>query len=173
VNVVRLQRVILLGLGLFAASSVGFAWHRLPLRMASHFDGRGRPDGYMSREAFFSQLAVVGGGTVVLLLLIPALLRFVPSRAINMPHRDYWLAPERRAQTLERIAIWGGWFAIATGALLVVVLELTLRANVAGTNLDGTAANIGIGLYVVGTLISLVRLIRQFGKPPSSHDSSR
>lgn len=167
-NMRRVQRVILLGLGLFAGWSVSSAWPQLPLRVASHFNARGLPDGYMARETFFTDLALLGGGLVVLLLLTPLLLRALPDSLINLPHRDYWLAPERRTESFEYIATWFGWFAIATCVLLVAMLDLTLRANIAGTGLNAIATSISLGVYVVGMLGSLVFFYRRFKTLPAA-----
>jgi uncharacterized membrane protein len=166
-NTQRIQRVILLAIGLFAGWSVSSAWPQLPPRVASHFNARGQPDGYMPREAFVTDLALLGGGFIVLLLLTPALLRLLPDRLINMPHRDYWLAPERRHTSFGYIAIWFGWCAIATGLLLVAMLDLTLRANIRGTGLNAIAASIGLGLYVVSILTSLVFFYRKLNTLPT------
>jgi uncharacterized membrane protein len=167
-NMQRIQRVILLGIGLFAGWSVSSAWPQLPLRVASHFNARGQPDGYMPREAFFTDLALLGGGFIVLLLLTPALLRLLPSNLINMPNRDYWLAPERRNESFGYIAIWFGWVAIATSVLLVAMLDLTLRANIRGTGLNAIAASISLGVYVFGILTSLVFFYRKFKTLPAA-----
>lgn len=167
-NMQRIQRVILLAIGLFAGWSVSSAWPQLPLRVASHFNARGQPDGYMPREAFFTEMALLGGGLIVLLLLAPALLRLLPDRCINMPHRDYWLAPERRHASIGYIAIWFGWFAIATSVLLVALLDLTLRANIRGTGLDAIAASISVGLYLIGILTSLVFFYRKLKTVPTA-----
>lgn len=167
-NTMRLQRVALLALGLFAAWSVGSAWTELPPQMASHFNVRGNPDGFMPRESFFTFLALLGGGVTVLLLLVPALLRIMPVGCINLPHRDYWLAPERRVESLGYIAIWFGWIAIATGALLVVLLDQTIRANVAGTSLDALVVNGSLAIYFFGTMGSLVFFTRRFSKLPTA-----
>ena len=167
-NTKRIQRVVLLGIGLLAGWSVSSAWHQLPPRVASHFNARGQPDGYMPREAFLADLALLGGGFIVLLLLAPALLRVLPSSLINLPHRDYWLAPERRNASFEYIAIWFGWFAIGTSVLLVVMLHLTLRANIAGTGLHPVAAGLSLGVYLVGVLTSLVYFHRKFKSLPTT-----
>jgi uncharacterized membrane protein len=167
-NMQRIQRVILLGIGLFAGWSVSSAWPQLPLRVASHFNARGQPDGFMPREAFFADLALLGGGFIVLLLLTPALLRLLPDSLINMPHRDYWLAPERRNESFGYIAIWFGWAAIATSVLLVVMLDLTLRANIRGTGLNAIAVSISLVLYLIGILISLVFFYRKFKTLPTA-----
>jgi hypothetical protein len=122
----------------------------------------------MDRDAFVGQLAAVGGAVVLLLASLPALLRLAPSGAINVPHRDYWLATARREQSLHRIAAVCGWLAVATAALLVLVVVLTLRANVARTCLDMPTFLVGFGLYLASLAMLLIRLYRQFARPPGS-----
>ena len=53
----------------------------------------------------------------------------MPVSLINMPHRDYWLAPPRREASLQRLGAWMAWLAVVVTALLVGVNELVLRAN--------------------------------------------
>lgn len=168
VTIVKLAWVILLGLGVFAVYSVNAAWDELPQRVASHYDVRGRPDGFMPRDAFFFGLAMFGACTAAFLLAFPALPRIIPLRYLNVPHRDYWLAPERRAQSLASIAAFCSWFGIATATLLVVLLQLTLRANIEGTGLRPAVANGALGLYFVSMAASLVALCRRFRKPTTN-----
>lgn len=160
-NVQRLQRVILLGIGLLAGWSVNSAWPYLPERVASHFNAHGQPDRYMPREAFFTNMALLGGGAILFLLLIAGLPRVLPNKLINLPHRDYWLAPERRHETVQYLAIWSGWCAIATSVLLVAMLDLTLRANIAGTRLNAMGMCISLGVYLVVVLALIVSLFRK------------
>src|SRR5215210_4275920 len=92
-----LRWVILGGLLIQAARYYPF----LPARVASHFDVRGRPNGWMARQEFllFEVLAI--GVIFGISFGGPALLGKVPSSMLNIPQRSYWLAPERRSQTLE------------------------------------------------------------------------
>ena len=76
------------------------------------------------------------------------------------------MTPERRNESFGYIAIWFGWFAIATSLLLVAMLYLTLRANIAGTGLNAIAAIISLGVYMVGILTSLVFFYRKFRALP-------
>lgn len=165
--VLRAQRAILLALAACAVFAVWSAWDELPTRLASHFDAGGRPDGYMSREAFFATMAAVGCAVVLPLAFLSALLRVVPNAAINVPHRDYWLTAERREQSIQRIGAFGGWFSIATAALLLMVVALTLRANVDRTGLDMQIFGIGFGLYLASMVLLLVTMYRQFARAPS------
>jgi serine/threonine-protein kinase len=150
------------------AARVASAWDSLPERMASHFGPGGAPDGFMPRSEFVSVMALVGGGTVLVLTILPQLLRFIPTELINMPNRDYWLAPERRARSLARLGGWMAWFGVLTGALIAVVVELTIRANEAHTGLDMGSFTTLMVVYAVGVAVVLFMLVRQFRVPRSA-----
>jgi hypothetical protein len=67
--------------------------------------------------------------------------------------------------SIQRIAAFCGWFAVAAAALLVMVVALTPRANVEHTGLDMTACRTGLGLYLASTVLLLVSVYRQFRRP--------
>jgi hypothetical protein len=70
----------------------------LPPLVASHFDGAGRANAFMARSSYTK---FVLGMSVGLPIAMVTLLTLVYSNARDMklPNRDYWLAPERIAQT--------------------------------------------------------------------------
>lgn len=142
---------------------VATVWSRLPPVLASHFDINGEPDGWMARGSFFVTLAGIGGGTIVPLLFAPLWLGRLPADAINLPNRDYWMAAERRQATVTRLGAWIAWIAVATLALLVSVVELSLRANLAQAPLDGytTAALGAYASVMVGLLLGCARGFRR------------
>ena len=72
---------------------------RLPLRVASHFDGAGTPDGWMLRGPYLWTMAGVSVGLNAFLVGIFYSVRYFPTSTFNLPHRDYWLAAERRGET--------------------------------------------------------------------------
>jgi uncharacterized membrane protein len=104
-------------------------WSITPPEMAAHFNVQGIPDRFVAKTEFFwfqvQTLAVVVGVSLlpqVLILLLPASL-------INMPHREYWLAPERRDDTLNRLSSFG---AVMFAVILLAVqaaFELAAYAN--------------------------------------------
>jgi hypothetical protein len=161
----RLPRAVALGLFALAAARVATVWDALPARVASHFGPSGIPDGWMSREAFIATMAGVGGGTVLLLVGIPALLRYCPPELVNLPNRDYWLAPARKEQSIQRLAAWFAWFAALTGGLVVLALELSIRANLERAPLESGVLLAALGLYAVGLVVLLVVLYRSFRLP--------
>jgi uncharacterized membrane protein len=157
------RRVLLVVAGA-AAVRVLMQRGMLPEMVASHFDAAGRPNGGMTRDVFVG----VQLGVIVLLaglfLVLPALLLRTPNQLINWPNRDYWLAPERRQASLERIGDWLTWFAVATLAFVAFVNELVLRANTSGSGrLDSTSlvvALVAFGLFTAGWIGAAWRLFR-------------
>jgi uncharacterized membrane protein len=132
----------------------------LPDPVASRFDSAGQPNDWMSRRAFVTLNLVMFLGMAALFLGLPPLLRKIPNEWINMPRKDYWLAPERRDATLDTIARWMEWLGAATLALLLGITQLTIEANLSGgQQLDNTAWVITaiyivvMGAWVIGFLV--------------------
>jgi uncharacterized membrane protein len=161
-------RLLVLGLALLTVARVAAVWSDLPPRMASHFGADGRPNGWMSREGFFGTIAVLGGGTSVLLLLLPLLLAVLPPELINLPNRDYWLAEERRADTIARLGRLMAWLGFATAALIALVLELAIEANLREGTLDNGIFIAGMGMYLLSVVLVLAAVFRSFRLPPGA-----
>jgi Protein of unknown function (DUF1648) len=74
---------------------LGFAicYPRLPERMASHFAMDGRPNGWQPKSAFTIFFFGALGIACVVSLAVPKLLGSLPLDMINLPNKEYWLAP--------------------------------------------------------------------------------
>jgi len=71
---------------------------------------------------------------VYYIILLPALLRFVPVSMINLPHRQFWLSPQKRQETFDKITGCMAGFGILTLSMLLAVIQLTIQANMDGTH---------------------------------------
>ncbi len=127
------RTVILLSLlgVVLLAGALDLAWWypQLPARVATKFDASGRAVGWSSRESLLTLQVTL---LVLVTLLMVGLrfgLRWVPLGLINLPHREYWLAPERAEHTYRLVGdlILG----MGSGALafFVAMMHLILRAN--------------------------------------------
>lgn len=92
-------------LGIFLGVVWGTA-NQLPMRVATHFDGAGRPNGWMSHDAHLTFMTCFG---VLMALFIAASMwsiRFFPARSLNVPNASYWRSlehfPEACAILLNR-----------------------------------------------------------------------
>lgn len=161
----RLSRIlILLLLGVLIAQSV-FYYPALPDVVASHFDGAGNPDGWMTKRFFF----VFEAALLLLLLAIfsalPALFGRTPDRWINLPNRDYWLAANRREETIEAISQYHDWVSIALIFLFISVNQLVFRANIEQTPLPTGLTLLILALFMGFVIGWIFLFIRRFKKP--------
>jgi len=119
----------------FAFSAIAFLAYlaltapALPARMATHFDWGGQPNDWMSRGDYLLVFGSLGLGVAILIVGLCFALRFVPKWTINIPRRDYWLAPERRTQTFDYLLNWALWFGCLLLAFLTAVHHLVVEAN--------------------------------------------
>ncbi len=120
--------LLLIGLAL-AVLQIAHYYPMMPDTMASHFDGAGRPNGFQSRGAFFGLTAVMLVTVVAIFMGLASLIRLLPPSWVNLPHREYWLAPERLEGTVDFIGQQMEWFGVATLLLLLLVIQAAIRGE--------------------------------------------
>ena len=143
----------------------------LPDRVASHFDGSGRPNGWSGKNTFFSIYAAV----VILLAFIQIMTRLssakMPVSLINLPNRDYWLAPERRAESMAVLMKYLSVFWSATLFFLMGTMQLAIEVNLGWSRGLGEWFFFLLAAFVFFTLAWTVVLIRHFARKPDSQRS--
>ena len=115
----------------YAAFVVGMAatYARLPERMASHFDANGVANGWMSRDGYvWFMVGVVTFGSLTMVAAL-GLIRYLPNAVVNIPRRDYWLAPERRDETASTLMRFGLWMAGLNSLFFLAIHLLVVAAN--------------------------------------------
>lgn len=159
----QLSHRLTLTLAALSVVQAVYYYPRLPARIASHFDGAGVANDWSSPAGFFAITFAVVALNLIMFILVPRLI--VAGRVrVNVPHGEYWLAPERRRQTLTRIADFLGRFGVASLALAIAVVQLVMNANLAQAPLSSTLGWLLLA-YFVYVAVSLARLFRQFRKP--------
>lgn len=154
---------------LVAAALAQALWQhdRLPARVATHFDLAGRADGWMSRD---NQTKAHLGLVLFIAVMLEGLARLsprLPDGLVNLPHRDYWLAPERRAATHAWIAGLFRLIGCVLMAFFLALFHLVYRANLHGAQMPTAPAGLLVGglLATVGLLLAGVFL--RFARPPA------
>ncbi len=165
----RPSRAVILALVALALLLAAHYAPLLPDPVASHFNSAGQPNDWMSRNGFIAFNLVMLVGMAALFLGLPPLLSKIPNEWINMPRKDYWLAPERRAETLDTMARWMEWLGVATLALLLGITQLTIEANLSGgPQLDDTVWVLTT-IYMVFMAVWIIGfLVWAFKKPPEA-----
>ena len=157
------SRAILLLLTVATVLMLQHYYPQMPDPMAAHFDGSGRPNGYQSRDGFFLLAGAIVLLVVVIFAFVGLLFRAVPTHLVNLPNRDYWLAPERRASTIEFMTHQMEWFGVGTMILLVSVLWLAMEANLTpDPTLDPSTMWWLLGAYFVFSALWLIHFVGKF-----------
>ena len=152
--------IILIAVGI---AQVVYFMDVLPEPVATHFDHAGRPDGWSSIGTVLALNVAMPMVIAALFWFVPHLLRRLPDDRINLPRKEYWLAPERRAATLDWMVRHVLWFGAATLAFLIAVFGLVLRANLVNPpRLSVTAFWILLGGYLALMVAWCTSLIRRF-----------
>jgi hypothetical protein len=140
---------------------------QLPERVATHFNGSGQPDGWMSRSAHLQFMAVFG---LAFPLFIPAIVyagRFLPDRFCNLPHRDYWLAPQRRPETMAYVFRHSLWISPMALCFVIGINASVIDANrLAQPHLSMPLVLALVGGFLAGAAVWGVSLTRHFHRVP-------
>jgi hypothetical protein len=141
---------------LHVACATAFVWVTslgLPGLVASHFGAAGAANGYMTRSFYivFMVAFVIG---------LPALMVIVTWHAVgsakarlSLPNRDYWLAPERRAETIAFLRVGVLWFGALLVTFLCYVHVLVVLAN------EAQPAQLAQSWFIGGLVVYFVVLL--------------
>lgn len=135
----------------------------LPAYVASNFGGGGQANSFMSRDAYLLFHLVMLLGMPLLLCLPVRLMSYMPVAWINLPHKAYWLAPERRAATQACLLRYMLWLSAAIVLLLCFVHALLVQANMQQPpRLAEGAFLVGLLLFGLFLLAWCMALFRHF-----------
>ena len=154
-------------LALIAAMLAQMAWYypRLPARMASHWNAAGEANAFMPKDDFFKMHFVAAGLMAFVFLVVPLLITRLPSGMINLPNKEYWLAPERRARTAEKLQTFLVGFGNVMMLFLLLVFRETMHASL--LPIPRLPYRIWVLLILLGAWIIYwtVRMLRAFRLP--------
>jgi uncharacterized membrane protein len=167
----RPVQILFLALVLAAIGQACWQHGHLPERVATHFNGSGQPDAWMSRGRqtawHIVTVLFLTGVFQGIALLQPRL----PKEYVNIPHRDYWLAPERAAATHAWIAGVVLLMGCAVMVFFLVLFHLIYQANLSPRpRLDGTVWYL-TGALLVSIAVTIIALTRRFPRPPPASSS--
>ncbi|RYG88493.1 DUF1648 domain-containing protein [bacterium] len=162
-----LEPKILLGLTLAQIALALVYLPRLPAQVATHFGPSGAADAWSPRGGLVIGVVVVAAIMHAVFLLSARLTRWTNDDLVNLPHKAYWLAPDRRETTMRRIERHVIRMGIATQTLLFLVEQRVLAANVAGTGL-GSTVWIYTTVYLTILTLGIVAMVREFATVPTA-----
>jgi uncharacterized membrane protein len=159
--------LLLLSAGFF--SYVVSTARELPEKVAIHFNGAGQANGWMARTEHVGFSIITGLGVALVITLCFSLIRVLPSTMVNLPHRDYWLAPERKEMTVVWFQRQGLWMACISILFMGGMHFLILQANrVQPPVLAPVPGLVVTGVFMLATGLLTARMFFHFKKPAKS-----
>jgi uncharacterized membrane protein len=158
--------VILICLIVFACVFIVYTAQILPDRVATHFGTGNEANGWMTRAGYVSFMLAFTVGIAGLLVFATGVLPARFPHWTNVPNRDYWLAPGRRAESFGYLAAHGRRLAY-----LVVMMMLGMHYSILIANqtqppgLPGSIFTSILVSFVLALLWWIVRLYHRFPKP--------
>lgn len=144
-------------------------YRQLPLRVASHFGADGVANGWSSRESYVWTLIAIVTVCTLTMMGISAIIRITPTNLVNLPHREYWLAPERREATIAAVQRFGFLMAGLTSLLFLALHLLTVAANESQPAVLSGAAWWLLGAFLAATGAMVFLLYRRFARLPEGN----
>lgn len=139
--------VLLLSIAAGGAAFVGLSSGSLPGLVASHFGFGGTADGFMDKVHYVRFMAAMAAGVPLVVGASMNLVRWMPVSMINLPNRDYWLAPERAEATRAALGRQGTVFSACMTAFMCWAHWLVVLAN------RSTPPRLSNGPFVAGLLL--------------------
>ena len=159
----QLARPLFILLLVVSTSVIVATTGQLPAQVASHFGAGGGANGSMGRTAYLIFMLAFAVGLPLLMVLSMAVLPRMMTSAINIPNRDYWLAPARREATLRYIEAHAYWLGSLMTVFIAAIHLLLIEANATQPpRLPGAPFALLLGSFLVVLGLWMVTLIAHF-----------
>ncbi|HUL01367.1 MAG TPA: DUF1648 domain-containing protein [Nitrospirota bacterium] len=143
-----------------------YFYPQLPDYIAVHFNITGSADRWGSKEHFFWTMEIVFVLLVVLFGAMPLLIRLLPVSLISLPDKDYWFAPIRKEQTINRLVNR----LLLLGFMVLLFMDgifyLSIKANL--TDRPALPPDLlwsMIVIFLTFTIVWTISLIKSFRQP--------
>ncbi len=161
----NLARAAFVAAAVVCLAQDAYYFGRLPAVVASHFGPSGAPDAWMPRAGFAGLYAFVVLFLAAALTLSTRRAKALPDSRLNLPRKDYWLAPERREATLSEIEARMFVFGAATFVLLFDVFGQAFRVG-RGQAPQLDHPRLSLGLYTSFIVVWMTAFVRRLRRVP-------
>jgi len=121
------------------------------------------PNGWMTKTQFFITFAVALLPALFIEFWLHRKISKTPGARINLPNKEYWLAPERRAETFAYFGAFFAWYGCAFLFVIAAVMGMAMRANLDPTPQLPTTPTVSILVgFVLFNIVAIGGIYRRF-----------
>ena len=163
----RLTKLSFAMLSGYAAIRFASYYSQLPDVVASHFNARGVANGWQTKSAFFAVFVGVSVLAAVIGFGIPRIISAMPPQLINLPNKNYWLAPDHLAETQTFLNNYFAWFGCAVFLVIILTFDYAIQSNLRSEN----RPDISRMWYILAGFLAfvavwIIRLLTRFLRTP-------
>ncbi len=163
----RLPRLLFAVLAAGAAIHFSSYYSQLPEVVASHFNGRGVANGWQTKPAFFTVFVGVSFLAAMIGFVIPRIISAMPPQLINLPNKQYWLAPDRIVETRSFLNNYFAWFGCAVFVVIIVTFDYAIQSNLHPDNRpDISRMWYLLAGFLAFVVVWIFRMMTKFLRPP-------
>jgi len=163
----RLSKLSFAMLSGYAAIRFASYYSQLPDVVAWHFNARGVANGWQTKSAFFAVFVGVSVLAAVIGFGIPRIISAMPPQLINLPNKQYWLAPDRLAETQAFLNNYFAWFGCAVFLVIILTFDYAIQSNLRPENRpDISRMWYILAGFLAFVAIWIVRLLTRFLSTP-------
>jgi uncharacterized membrane protein len=139
-----------------------YYYPNLPEKVLSHFNFYGKVDDLISKDYFilFNYTLIIF--ILALFLWINRIIKKVPDSMINLPNKEYWLAAERKAESLNVFRKFLFWSCSLNLLFITLLMHRSYSISVSKSSELGSEIWIYIGLYITVEIFLAIKLIMHF-----------
>ena len=162
----RVPRILFFAIVLAAIAQCVHDFPLLPDRLASHFAASGIPNGWMTKSQFFFTFAIVFLPALAVEFWVSHRIANQPDAKLRLPNKEYWLAPERRAETFAYFDSFFAWYGCAFLFVEVFAMGLAMRANFDTPPQLPTGPIVSdIAGFLLFNIVAVIAMFRRFSMP--------
>jgi len=145
-----------------------YYYPKMPESMATHFASGGQPNGWSNRTSYVFLNGLMQALMVAFGFGLAWVIRRLPSRFVNIPHRELWLERPHRERTIGELTVWTRWLGALTLAFLISTTQFVYAANLGGGDPRlGSGFMVALAAFIAAVIWMVFLLYRRFGRPPS------
>lgn len=150
-------------------------WPALPARVVTQQTMTGAPATEIARVAVAGLYFLILLGFAAYFVVAGMLLKRLPDRFFKaLPNRDHWLAPERRAETVESLCAHLLWLGVATLSLFLLTFLCIFLVNTGRTDMSlDLSSNVLTTFYLGYIFFGLLALRNRFRLPGQERGKPR
>ncbi len=167
----RIAMFAVAAIALLAVAQNAWYWGQLPDRVATHFNSEGTPNDWMTKTNATIIMSGFQIGMPFFLIAVTLLAARLPASMVNIPHREYWLHPDRHASSIGYVQLFMNWIAVVFSLFALAINHLVFMANRDGVGLNTVWFGVLMAVFLVTVFLLVAKLLYHFRMPRESTHS--